>query len=330
MDGSMIRRLWEDIYRHHRTAGFLNGLRVHKAMAKTSLSQYRSLLIVAVLVIALYLLFASSGTLTGSYLTNEGGSSGSTSSCTSGSTRDCTTSSGAPGNQNCTSGAWGTCGAKPTSGGTTVTNPPSATTYTATFNAYDLPPDLYGKWSVTIVDRTGSSKVYTSAGTTKISIPNLKGGESYTVKSPVAKTTNLRYVCKDSSTGGTTIPAAAPCSGAITSTKTFRIDYHPQYTVVITVNNNVGGFGIITAPPEINKLGGSGWFDFNSQVTIQTSGAGGHKFGFWYGTGEGSYTGTNNPATINVVSPISQRAYYDTAYNPRCPIGFTLFGFWCW
>ena len=100
--------------------------------------------------------------------------------------------------------------------------------------------------------------------------------------------TGTRYVYASwSDTGG--ISHAITPSASRTYTVTFTTQYY------LTMNNNTGGS---VTPP-------SGWVNRNSAVTITATADNGYGFLSWSGTGTGSYSGGNNPATVFMSAPIT-------------------------
>jgi hypothetical protein len=56
---------------------------------------------------------------------------------------------------------------------------------------------------------------------------------------------------------------------------------------------------------------GSGWHDEGATVTVSGAPAPGRLFGGWTGTGAGSYSGPNNPATVTLNQPVTEVAHFD-------------------
>src|SRR6185437_8691977 len=54
----------------------------------------------------------------------------------------------------------------------------------------------------------------------------------------------------------------------------------------------------------------SGWKNSGSTVSITATSATGYSFAGWNGTGAGSYSGTNNPASITMNGPITENASF--------------------
>jgi hypothetical protein len=55
----------------------------------------------------------------------------------------------------------------------------------------------------------------------------------------------------------------------------------------------------------------SDWFYSGTNVNISATALYGYIFGTWAGTGTGSYSGTNNPASVTVNGPVTQTAGFD-------------------
>ena len=54
----------------------------------------------------------------------------------------------------------------------------------------------------------------------------------------------------------------------------------------------------------------SGWKNSGTTVSISATPASGYSFSNWTGTGTGSYSGTNNPASITMGGPITENASF--------------------
>jgi hypothetical protein len=55
---------------------------------------------------------------------------------------------------------------------------------------------------------------------------------------------------------------------------------------------------------------GVGWYDAGMQLQIGATANSGYRFSRWSGSGSGSYSGTNNPASITMNGPITETAYF--------------------
>jgi uncharacterized repeat protein (TIGR02543 family) len=54
----------------------------------------------------------------------------------------------------------------------------------------------------------------------------------------------------------------------------------------------------------------SGWRSKGAQVTIRATPSNGYHFTGWTGSGNGSYSGANNPASITMNGPITETASF--------------------
>jgi hypothetical protein len=68
----------------------------------------------------------------------------------------------------------------------------------------------------------------------------------------------------------------------------------------LTMSHGVGG----TVTP------GSGWRYSGATVSITATPSTGYTFSNWAGTGTGSFSGTNNPASITMGGPITEAATF--------------------
>jgi len=111
--------------------------------------------------------------------------------------------------------------------------------------------------------------------------------------SPQSGATGVRYVWSGWTGGGTISHSVAP-----TTNKTYTATFATQY--FLTMNAGVGG----TVSPS------SGWRKSGATLSISATPATGHTFGSWTGSGTGSYSGTNNPASITMSGPITETAAF--------------------
>jgi Divergent InlB B-repeat domain len=123
-------------------------------------------------------------------------------------------------------------------------------------------------------------------------------GSSHTIAttSPQSGGTGVRYVWTSWSGGGAISHTVAP-----TTNKTYTANFKTQY--YLTMSHNTGG----TVSPA------SGWKNSGATISISATPATGYHFTNWTGTGTGSYSGTNNPASITMGGPISEAATF--TYN---------------
>jgi hypothetical protein len=78
-----------------------------------------------------------------------------------------------------------------------------------------------------------------------------------------------------------------------------------EYQLTMTVD----GAGSVTPP--------SGWFDAGDAVTIRANPDAGQSFVRWDGSGDGSYSGTDNPAHITMNGPIAETAHFSGGATTR-------------
>jgi hypothetical protein len=116
-------------------------------------------------------------------------------------------------------------------------------------------------------------------------------GSSHTIATTSAQSggTGVRYVWSSWSGGGAISHTVAP-----TTNKTYSATFSTQY--YLTMSHGTGG----TVTPS-NAWRGSG-----TTVSITATPANGYSFSSWTGTGTGSYSGTNNPASITMSGPITE------------------------
>jgi hypothetical protein len=120
-------------------------------------------------------------------------------------------------------------------------------------------------------------------------------GSSHTIAttSPQDGGTGVRYVWTNWSHGGAISHTITPTTNA-TYTATFRTQYF------LTMAHGTGG----TVSPS------SGWRNSGAAVSINAMPATGYNFGNWTGSGTGSFSGTNNPASITMSGPITETATF--------------------
>jgi hypothetical protein len=120
-------------------------------------------------------------------------------------------------------------------------------------------------------------------------------GSSHTIatSSPQSGGTGVRYVWTDWSDSGAISHTVAP-----TTNKTYTANFKTRY--YLTMAQGIGG----TVSPA------SGWRDKGASISITATPANGYHFSNWTGSGSGSYSGTNNPASITMNGPITQTATF--------------------
>jgi len=120
-------------------------------------------------------------------------------------------------------------------------------------------------------------------------------GSSHTVAttSPQSGGTGVRYVWTRWSDNGAISHTVAPTTNK-TYTATFRTQYY------LTMSHGTGG--------TVNPI--SGWRNSGATISINATPGSGYSFTNWSGSGGGSYSGTNNPASITMRGPITERATF--------------------
>ncbi len=110
---------------------------------------------------------------------------------------------------------------------------------------------------------------------------------------PQSGPAGTQYLWADWSDIGTISHNFTP-TGDTVITATFKTQFF------LTMNAGTGG----TVEP------GSGWFDSSAQVPITALPTGGYTFSGWVGSGIGAYSGTNNPSSVTMSSPLLETASF--------------------
>jgi hypothetical protein len=143
------------------------------------------------------------------------------------------------------------------------------------------------------VQTNPAGRSFSVDGTTYTSVQTFSWdpGSSHTIAttSPQSGGTGVRYVWGNWSDGGAISHAVAP-----TTNKVYTANFSTQY--YLTMSHNTGG----TVSPA------SGWRGHGTAVSITATPATGYHFTNWTGSGTGSYSGTNNPASITMNGPITE------------------------
>lgn len=123
-------------------------------------------------------------------------------------------------------------------------------------------------------------------------------GSSHTIAatSPQSGSTGTQYVWNNWSDGGT-------ISHVVSSTKdtSFTANFLTQYALTLVAARG----GTVSAdPPSVQ------WYNGGAAVQLTATSSTGCSFASWRGSGVGSYSGTNNPASITVNGPVCDTAYF--------------------
>ena len=129
-------------------------------------------------------------------------------------------------------------------------------------------------------------------------------GSSHTIAttSPQSGAEGEQFIWNSWSDGGVLSHSISPNSNS-TYTATFTTQYF------LTMNTAPGG----SVSPA------SGWHNSGTNVNISATSSNGYSFSAWTGSGTGSYSGSNNPASITVHGPLTQSASFDIITNSTPP-----------
>jgi hypothetical protein len=101
------------------------------------------------------------------------------------------------------------------------------------------------------------------------------------------------YAWNSWSDGGAISHTVTPNSPAI---------YTANFTTRYFLTMSAGGGGIVGPA--------SDWFDSGALVNLSATASDGYSFSGWTGSGSGSYSGTNNPASLVLTAPITEVASF--------------------
>jgi hypothetical protein len=99
-------------------------------------------------------------------------------------------------------------------------------------------------------------------------------------------------------------------TSTITMTAAHTVNFNSVTQYQITVNAGNGGTATATTSPTIS--GDTGWYDANTVVSFTATPNSGYTFSAWTGTGKGSYSGTNNPASVTRTEYVTETAAFTT------------------
>src|SRR5262249_1178963 len=137
------------------------------------------------------------------------------------------------------------------------------------------------------VQTNPAGRSFSVDGTTYTSVQTFSWdpGSSHTIAttSPQSGGTGVQYTWTNWTGGGAISQTVAP-----TTNTTYKANLRTQYS--LTMTHGTGG----TVPPA------SGWKNSGAAVSIRGMPANGYSFTNWTGSGTGSFSGTNNPASITM------------------------------
>ena len=121
-------------------------------------------------------------------------------------------------------------------------------------------------------------------------------GSSHTIAttSPQSGGAGVQYVWGSWSDGG-----AMSHTVIVTNNTTYTANLTTRY--YLTMNAGLGG--------SVSPV--SDWYDSGTNLGISATASNGYVFSSWAGTGTGSYSGTNNPASVTMNGPVMQTAAFD-------------------
>src|SRR5205085_5310152 len=151
------------------------------------------------------------------------------------------------------------------------------------------------------VQTSPSGRTFTVDGTTYSATQTFSwtSSTSHTISttSTQSGSTGTQYVWSSWSDGGAISHTVAP-----TTSTTYSANFTTQY--FLTMNAGTGG----TVSPTSN------WHNAGQSVQITANPNSGFSFNNWTGSGNGSFSGTSNPATVSMNGPITETASFTS--NP--------------
>jgi len=140
----------------------------------------------------------------------------------------------------------------------------------------------------------GQDETTDSSGRAEFSVP--AGTYSLGSQTSVNGGSGIQYLFVQWTDGG----AENPRSINVDASASYYATYKTQYQLTMLVNPSGSG---VTSPAE-----GTYWFDPGQTVSIELSPSSGYIFCSWAGSGSGSYSGTANPASVSMNSPVREAA----------------------
>ena len=144
-------------------------------------------------------------------------------------------------------------------------------------------------WSISL-----NGTIYSSTNNSIIFYEQ-NGSYTYAIITPINGSADIRYISLNSS--GTVIVNG--------KNVTVDVSYKTQYYLTMIVTPFNGG----SISPS------SGWYNAGSIVTINAIPNNNFEFISWSGSGNGSYSGNDDPATIAMNGPVTEKANFTELYN---------------
>ena len=118
---------------------------------------------------------------------------------------------------------------------------------------------------------------------------SIDSGSTWSITNPLTSSTSTERWQTSQTTTGTT-----------TASQTIDFVYYHQYLVTTNLNPSAGGAVSV----------GGGWFDAGASYQPVATANSGWQFEGWSGSGDGSYTGSNDSASIVVSAPMTETATF--------------------
>ncbi len=119
-------------------------------------------------------------------------------------------------------------------------------------------------------------------------------GHTIGTTSPQSGGAGVQYIWNSWNDGG-----ALSHTVTVTTNTIYIVNFTTQY--FLTMNAGTGG--------SVSPV--SGWYDSGTNVAVNATAFSGYTFGAWAGTGSGSYSGTNNPASVTMNGPMAETAGFN-------------------
>jgi hypothetical protein len=112
--------------------------------------------------------------------------------------------------------------------------------------------------------------------------------------------------------GGRGLWATSNASGSMTTNNCLISDTYDQPGNSFTFTSGTASQYYLTMNPDTGGTvsPASGWYNIGTNLTISATASNGYSFSSWTGSGDGSYSGTNNPAAT-ISAPLTQTASFD-------------------
>jgi len=157
-----------------------------------------------------------------------------------------------------------------------------------------------------------------------------KSGDSLTVSSNGiwgrSSGTGTRLVSWNLDGGSNTNVATAGTvtTSSVTMTTAHTVDFNSAIQYQIAFVNSPSSGGTSAATTSTTIPGDTGWYDSGTAVSMSAAPGSGYAFSTWGGSGSGSYSGSSNPASVNMNAAIQETAYFVSTSTVTQPVTLTL------